>query len=28
VVKDFVAAGSFDVGSGTLSATTVTALVQ
>jgi hypothetical protein len=27
-VKDFVAAGSFDVGSGTLSATTVTALVQ
>jgi hypothetical protein len=27
-VKDIVAAGSFDVGSGTLSATTVTALVQ
>jgi hypothetical protein len=28
VVKDFIAAGSFDVGSGTLSATTVTAIVQ
>jgi len=28
VVKDFIAAGSFDVGSGTLSATTVTAIVK
>jgi hypothetical protein len=27
-VKDFIAAGSFDVGSGTLSATTVTAIVK
>src|SRR5262249_53167936 len=27
-VKDFIAAGSFDVGSGTLSATTVTAVLQ